>query len=132
VSFEPSIDDDTLLSTRMADADYYCYPSLADRGESFGVAPVEAMAMGYAPILSNLACFREFAEDGLNCFVFDHRNGDPIANLTKALRCAMDSPDRTRDMGLNAVQTAQKFNFVAVANAYLADWRSLIKTVKSV
>jgi glycogen synthase len=38
---------------------------VAETGEAFGVAPIEAMAYGCAPLVSNLACFRDFIEDGV-------------------------------------------------------------------
>ena len=126
VQFEASIADPQRLAQRMAEADYYCYPSLADRGESFGVAPLEAMASGYAPILSSLPCFREFAEDGVNCFVFDHHHADPVGQLAGALRRALQTPELARVMGEQAVETAQKFSYAKVADAYLADWSSLV------
>lgn len=126
VNFEPSITEPSRLAARMREADYYCYPSLADEGESFGIAPLEAMALGYAPILSKLACFQEFSEDGSNCFVFDHLGHDPVANLTAALRRAMAAPQSTREMGANAVRTSKKFNYNFVAQSYLDDWSYLL------
>lgn len=128
VTFEPSIDDPVKLAERMAESDYYCYPSLADLGESFGVAPVEAMALGYAPILSKLACFREFAEDGVNSFIFDHRHGDPVGNLTFALRKAIDQPKVTYQMGQNAAELVQKFSYEKIAQSYIDDWRELLSS----
>ncbi len=128
VTFEPSIDNPEKLAERMAEADYYCYPSLADLGESFGVAPVEAMALGYAPILSKLACFREFAEDGVNSYIFDHQHGDPADNLVSTLRKAISQPETTRQMGGRAVETAKKFSYKRVAQAYADDWRALLES----
>ena len=130
VRFEASIENPLLLAQRMAEADYYCYPSLADQGESFGVAPLEAMALGYAPILSQLPCFGEFAEEGVNCFLFDHHHPNPIGQLTAALRRAFQSPDRTREMGSKAIETAQSFRYEKVADAYLLDWELLLRQVK--
>lgn len=125
VSFEPAIADPFLLANRMRNADYYCYPSLADQGESFGVAPLEAMALGYAPILSNLDCFRDFSESGVNSFVFDHRDPDPVSSLASAIRRAMSAPDTTRKMGESAFITAKRFNYESIAQAYLDDWQKL-------
>ena len=45
------------------------------------VAPLEAMANGCVPLVSSLDCFRDYIQDGMNGFVFDHRHGDPIQNL---------------------------------------------------
>ena len=58
----------------------FIYPSLAERGESFGLAPLEAMAHGCAVLVSNLNCFRDFIHDRETGFVFDHR-AQPIAEI---------------------------------------------------
>lgn len=125
VTFEEPIGVPASLAARMAKADYYCYPSLADVGESFGVAPLEAMALGYAPILSSLECFSEFAHEGSNCFVFKHRGDDAVAHLTQVLRKAIASPQLTKRMGIRAAQTAQRFSYESIADDYLADWEKL-------
>ena len=55
----------------------FAYPSVAETGEALPVAPLEAMAHGCAPIVSNLSCFRDYIEDGVTGFVFDHRAAEP-------------------------------------------------------
>ena len=51
----------------------FVYPSVAETGEALPVAPLEAMAHGCAPIVSNLPCFRDYIADGVTGFVFDQR-----------------------------------------------------------
>lgn len=127
MSIEPVITDPSKLASRMRQADFYCYPSLADKGESFGVAPLEAMALGFAPILSSLECFRDFATHGHNAFVFEHRCADSAANLAAALREAMTSPEQTRAMGAAAAESAKYFSAEKVADMYIRDWQTLVK-----
>ncbi len=48
------------------EASLFVYPSLAEKGETFGLAPLEAMAQGCPAVVSGLECFRDFIEDGVN------------------------------------------------------------------
>ena len=81
--FDPAALQQTFRRARL-----FVYPSLADRGESFGLAPLEAMTHRCAVVVSNLGCFRDFVRDGETGFIFDHRAksasealGEKIANV---------------------------------------------------
>src|SRR6185312_3921178 len=49
--------DSASLARRYGGMDIFCYPSVAEQGETFGVAVAEAMAARCAPVVSALACF---------------------------------------------------------------------------
>ena len=83
VAIDEPIYDRAKLAAALCAGDLYCYPSLAERGETFGVAPLEAMATGLAPVVSDLACFRQFMIHGQTGFIFNHRASDPAAELAK-------------------------------------------------
>lgn len=104
----------------------FVYPSLAERGEAFGLAPLEAMARGCIPIVSSLSCFRDFTQPDHNAFVFDHHTDDPVANLTEVLMKAVRLSPSLTQMRANAVQTARKFTLESVATEMLADFESLL------
>jgi glycosyltransferase involved in cell wall biosynthesis len=72
----------------------FVYPSLAERGETFGLAPLEAMACGAVPIVSDLACFRDFIIPSVNGLVFNHRSADPAAALAKEILTLAGDPER--------------------------------------
>lgn len=57
-------------------ASVFVYPSIAEKGETFGLAPLEAMSFGCVPVVSDLACFKDFIIDGENGLMFDHRSVD--------------------------------------------------------
>ena len=95
------------LASVLQRADYYCYPSLADQGETMGVAPLEAMGTGLAPVVSDLACFRDFVEPGVNGLVFDHRGSDAVERLTHALGTLIADPELSARLGAAASLTAQ-------------------------
>src|SRR3982074_3401308 len=71
--------DEAELRRQYRAAMIFAYPSLAEAGEGFPVAPIQAMANGCIPLVSRLACFEEYIEDGVTGFVFDHR-GDRAKN----------------------------------------------------
>src|SRR5262249_48763567 len=64
VAFEPPIPDEARLALRYRQARAFCYPSLAERGETFGRSVLEAMAAGLPCIVSDLACFADFMDNG--------------------------------------------------------------------
>lgn len=66
-------------------ASIFVYPSLAEAGEAFGLAPLEAMAYGAVPVVSSLACFRDFIIHDYNGLIFDHRLPNPINTLASCL-----------------------------------------------
>lgn len=85
---EPEFDAN-MLAGHYARAQVFVYPSLAEQGETFGVAPLEAMATGAVPVVSALACFDDFIEHGVNGLRFDHRGTDPAGALASAIRDAL-------------------------------------------
>lgn len=126
VEFTGPVFDVTQLATVYGNADLFCYPSLAEKGESFGVAPLEAMATGLVPIVSDLDCFRDFIADGKTGFYFDHRAADPVSELTNRLEKAMNDWQNTLQMGERAALAARQFSYAKVADAYLTDFECLI------
>jgi glycosyltransferase involved in cell wall biosynthesis len=126
VRFEAPVYDPTALARIYDQADVFVYPSVAETGESFGIAPLEAMARGVVPVLSDLAVFREYLERGMNGMVFDHRSSDAAVNLAAVLRELIEDPDRREQMGAAARQTAEKFSPAAIADKYLQLFEKVI------
>ncbi|MBD2452885.1 glycosyltransferase family 4 protein [Nostoc sp. FACHB-87] len=114
------------LAKAYQEADLFCYPSLAEKGESFGVAPLEAMATALVPVVSDLACFRDFIQEGVTGYFFDHRSPDAAKNLADVLASAILNSDRTMQMALQARQQASEFSYEQIANQYLADFEKLL------
>jgi glycosyltransferase involved in cell wall biosynthesis len=125
ISYIPPIYDPKELATVMNQADIYCYPSLAEKGETFGVAPLEAMALGKATIVSNLDCFKDFAIHNQNAYIFNHRES-PIDNLFSALeKFYLDENLRNR-IAIQASKDALQFSNKNIADLYLKDFESLL------
>jgi glycosyltransferase involved in cell wall biosynthesis len=127
VEWHKSVFDEAELSRHYQQARVFVYPSLADTGEAMPVAPLEAMANGCVPFVSNLDCFRDYIHDGANGFVFDHRHGNKeqnlAARLTDVLRLRDDELAR---IGSAARAVAAEFSSDVVAERYLEDFASLL------
>lgn len=111
--------DAARLADIYRDADLLCYPSLAERGEAFGVVPLESMAAGVAPLVSSLECFRDFVSHGVNGWVFDHRGTYPESNLANALSSIMRDDRARASLAGSAVAQAARYSFAATAKRYI-------------
>lgn len=121
--------DAAKLAEHYRRAALFVYPSLAERGETFGVAPLEAMAHGCPVLVSALACFRDFVADGETGFVFDHRDANAAEALAAALvRLLRDAPEERARVASAGAQKAREFSVARVADAFLADFASLLPT----
>lgn len=118
--------DKLALARVYQDAHYFCYPSLAEHGESFGLAPLEAMSTGLVPIVSDLACFKDFVEHGVTGLVFDHRSAESSNELANALTHLVSNPELTNKMGALATERAQAFGKERIAVRYLEDFETII------
>lgn len=117
--------NDRVLAAIYQRADIFCYPSLATHGETFGVAVAEAMAAGAVPVVSNLACFRDFVTDGVNGRVFDHEGPDAPARLAAVLEATLRETDRRRQLAAAARASVQRFDYARYAEMLLEDFATL-------
>ncbi len=103
----------------------FVYPSLAETGETFGLAALEAMSHGCAVLVSDLACFRDFLRDHETGFVFDHRG--PAAARSLQARLAETVRDeaslsRVAEAGLGK---SGDYALSVVAGRFLQDFENL-------
>ena len=119
--------DEKNLATEYRSAMLFVYPSIAETGEAMPVAPLEAMAHGCAPLVSNLLCFRDYIEDGVTGFVFDHRGENAEKRLAERLEAILELGDETLlRIGNAARAKAAEFAIEPVAQRYLDDFASLL------
>lgn len=126
VEFRGPVFDPAALAAVYRGGDLFCYPSLAERGEAFGVAALESMAAGVPPVVSGLTCFRDFVRDGENGWIFDHRGDAAAETLAGVLAGAMGDAERRRLAGSAARRTAERFGFSSISRQYLAAFARIV------
>jgi glycosyltransferase involved in cell wall biosynthesis len=109
----------------------FVYPSLAETGESFGLAPLEAMATGCAAIVSDLRCFDDFIQDGVTGLRFDHRSADPADGLAVQLARLTGSPEFLHQIAEAGRGMAENFRTSVIARRMLDDFKSLLPSAGS-
>jgi glycosyltransferase involved in cell wall biosynthesis len=127
VDFVEPIFDIEELNREYASASFFVYPSLAALGESFGLAPLEAMAFATPAIVSGLACFRDFISPGENGLVFDHMGGAAAAELADRIALLGTNTALRLQLGAAAWETSARFTESAVADSYLAEFVRLLR-----
>jgi glycosyltransferase involved in cell wall biosynthesis len=108
-------------------ASLFVYPSLAERGETFGLAPLEAMSCGSVPIVSNLSCFRDFITPGVNGSVFDHRSPDAGELLAHDFLTLASNPVKRSQMAEAALAVRHTHDPAAIARQFLDCFDSLLQ-----
>jgi glycosyltransferase involved in cell wall biosynthesis len=121
----PVFDEQALIQEYQA-ASVFAYPSLAETGEAFGLAPLEAMAAGCAVIVSDLRCFDDFIENAVNGLKFDHRAADPTSNLSSQLADLVAEPRLIERIAGHGNLTARKFQTSTIAGKMLDDFSLLV------
>ncbi len=125
VTFAGSIFDPTALDKTFRSARLFVYPSLAERGESFGLAPLEAMTHGCGVLVSKLDCFGDFIRDAETGFVFDHRSDNPSGSLREKMEAVVaDEALLARVAGAGHAKSAE-YSLPRVADGFIADFSSL-------
>ncbi len=105
----------------------FAYPSLAEQGETFGLAPLEAMACGVVPIVSDLACFRDFITPGVNGLVFNHRSVDSAVALAQEILTLARDPERRVAMAEAALAVRESHHPATIARQFGECFESLIQ-----
>lgn len=121
---DPQFNERTLAAVYQR-MDVFCYPSLAEQGETFGVAVAEAMAAGAVPVVSQLACFRDFVRDGENGLGFDHTAPDAAARLARAIETLVRDGAERRRLAARARADVRRYDFPVFADALLEDFAGL-------
>ena len=110
------------LNSYYRKATVFVYPSLAEKGETFGLAPLEAMAWGCIPLVSDLACFKDFIEDGSNGFIFDHRSPDASGVLAEVLNGIISRPGIWGDCSRQALRVNETHGTSKIASLFIDEF----------
>jgi glycosyltransferase involved in cell wall biosynthesis len=125
IVFRGPIFDAAALEEEFRAARIFVYPSVAAHGETFGLAPLEAMTHGCAVLVSDLRCFRDFILPNETGFTFDLDAPDPADSLVHAFRHALSDPIQLGRIAKAGQLKSEKFSRARVADKFLADFESL-------
>jgi len=125
--FVGPIFDQKALIEEYRTAAVFVYPSLAEKGEAFGLAPLEAMAAGCAVVVSGLRCFDDFIEDGVSGLKFDHRGRSPERSLARQLARLVEDQGLRDRIAAGGHHAARNFQVPAIARRMLDDFASLME-----
>ncbi len=126
VIFAGAIFDPVALERTFRSARLFVYPSLAERGESFGLAPLEAMTHGCAVLVSNLDCFRDFIRDGETGLIFDHRSSSASEALRDKITNVVVDETLLGSVAEAGYRKSSEYSIARVADQFLNDFNSLI------
>jgi glycosyltransferase involved in cell wall biosynthesis len=120
VEFAKPIFDVPNLVLELQQAHCFCYPSIAEHGEAFGLSVLEAMATGLPVAVSALACVRDFLEAGREGLIFDHRAARPEEGLAESLIRLLTDHGYAKGLGDNAASKAKEFGLEKITKRYLS------------
>ena len=119
VEIRPNFSESELIQ-EYKEAELFVYPSQAKKGETFGLAILEAMSFGCVPIVSSLPCFEDFINPGENGLCFDESSDKCDEELAKCLQELM-SESSLSGYAHRAETTAKNYFVEKIAKRYIED-----------
>jgi glycosyltransferase involved in cell wall biosynthesis len=125
VEFRSPVFQEAELAHVYSEIDVFCYPSLASRGETFGLAVAEAMATGAVPVVSRLPCFADFVTAGENGETFAHDSTDAAADLAGNLARLIGDAARRKEFSALAREAIKRYDVNVLSLQLSAEFSSL-------
>ena len=116
------------LNKYYEDASIFVYPSVAEQGETFGLAPLEAIAWGCAPIVSDLSCFKDFIKENQNGLVFDHRSENAVDQLAAHITNLQENRSLRETLATSAIGVRESHSTKHIADQFLREFEQMLKT----
>lgn len=126
IEFKGPVFDMEKLNQLYKEASIFTYPSVAEQGETFGLAPLEAMAWGCVPVVSNLACFQDFIKNRDNGLVFDHRAGDAVDKLKNSIIYLQQNRSIRFEMAQEALHVRHTHSAPYIASLFIEEFKQMI------
>jgi glycosyltransferase involved in cell wall biosynthesis len=127
VEWVGAVFDEAELQRQYRLSTIFVYPSVAENGEALPVAPLEAMANGCVPLVSDLPVFRDYIENEVTGFTFDHRGPCAETHLADSLsRILRLNDEQLAGIRESAWMKASNFAPGSTAQRYLDDFAELL------
>jgi glycosyltransferase involved in cell wall biosynthesis len=123
---QPPLYDPAALHRAYYGLDVFCYPTLAEHGEALPIAVLEAMAARLPVVVTDLDCFADYVNDGINGLVVQRNHTDPVGRLADALHRMIADANLRRRLGDESRKAVALLDDPAVADSHLADYASLL------
>ena len=124
--FIEPIYDVNKLNLLYKEASIFVYPSIAEKGETFGLAPLEAMAWSAVPVVSDLNCFKDFIFHGKNGLIFDHRSEDAGEQLKECVMDLINNHQKLEQLANEAIKVNISHSPDNIADLFIADFKRLL------
>ena len=119
--------NDGRLQRYYAESDYLIYPSIAERGEASPLTPLEAMAKGCIPIVSDMRCYSDYLIDQQNGFVYPLEGAKTYMNLARLLMRLPKTADQRERVREACIATAGNYTVEEIAGRYISDFNAMLK-----
>ena len=116
------------LKSQIIESKFFIYPSKAERGETFGLSVLEAMSCGTVPIVSSLACFKDFLEFPEHAYCIKPIEGKTFSkDIAKSISQALSDDSSEIEIKSKACwHKAKQYEIAEVAKLYINDFQSLL------
>jgi hypothetical protein len=84
------------------------------------------MSRGCLTLVSDLACFKDFINEGVNAFSFNHRVDAPDQALGQKLKVIIQTYETRNPVSEKAVATATAYSPQIVSQEFLKDFEAII------
>ena len=125
VTFHGPVFDPDRLNTFYKAAAIFAYPSVAEQGETFGLAPLEAMAWGCVPVVSSLECFSDFITHERNGLVFNHRLPGAAEELAGSMNLLTTAAERRKKLAFEAMRVRESHSPTQICEKFLSSFAQI-------
>jgi len=126
VQFIEPIYDINKLNLLYKKASIFVYPSVAEKGETFGLAPLEAMAWSAVPVVSDIACFKDFIVHDKNGLIFNHRAQNASELLMQCILDLINDNEKLSRLGKEAAKVSVSHSPDTIADLFIADFKKIL------
>lgn len=102
----------------------FIYPSLAEKGETFGLSVLESMSMGCVPVVSALPCFNDITSS--KCAFIIPKSESFESSLVETLSVILMAEPRHSLLSSHAYEKSQEFTVDKVAEKFLNDFKKIL------